>query len=65
VMIKGRMPDQRVTIQLFSPQGTLVEEQQMNNNPERINIGNFARGIYYIRVWAGRATLDTQKLFIR
>jgi len=65
VMIKGGIPDQRVTIRLYSQQGELLLEKYMTNNPERINISRYAKGVYYVRVSSGRGMPDIQKIIIR
>jgi len=48
-----------------SPKGELLQRKNMTDNPERLNISRYAKGIYYVEVLNERKALDVQKLIIK
>jgi hypothetical protein len=54
-----------LTLQLFTAEGQVLRQKQVQNNPERLDLRGYTPGLYFVRIIDGQGRGETHKLLIK
>ncbi|TCI84885.1 T9SS type A sorting domain-containing protein [Tenacibaculum sp. M341] len=65
VSIKNKIMGKNTQISIFDVSGKVLLTKPLNKNNQQINISNFSKGIYFIKVFEGNKVIETKRLIYR